>query len=324
MYKDPLDQIGKALGIAQSIYGIKTAYEQGKLRDIQAEREKRSMASDEVGLSQKQLAFEKDDLGFTLAKEGKILETEFNKDYYGMDDAEVSRFNKKFGDDVFLPKVKVKVFDPDKNETRTVTAVNKSTFEKAMESVQRMRELKAKTTSEKSADPVGKPTGSTFVAAGFADRISDANFTIAELEKKGFDRSETGTALRSSLTSKLGEFGEYFKDEDLKSYDQAKRNFVNAVLRRESGAAIADSEFLSADLQYFPVAGDTPKTIAQKRLNRLRAYESLKREADYGLTGVITPMAAGKSSIIPTQKPSYTGDKKPTDPQAFTDWYLNQ
>ena len=50
--------------------------------------------------------------------------------------------------------------------------------------------------------------------------------------------------------------------------EQAQRDFINAVLRRESGAAIADSEFANARQQYFPQPGDSPEVIAQKRKNR--------------------------------------------------------
>jgi hypothetical protein len=50
--------------------------------------------------------------------------------------------------------------------------------------------------------------------------------------------------------------------------NQAQRDFVNAVLRQESGAAIADTEFENAKKQYFPQPGDKPEVIAQKRRNR--------------------------------------------------------
>lgn len=60
--------------------------------------------------------------------------------------------------------------------------------------------------------------------------------------------------------------------------EQAQRDFINAVLRRESGAVIADSEFANAALQYFPQPGDSPDVIRQKKLNRERAAELLLME----------------------------------------------
>lgn len=60
--------------------------------------------------------------------------------------------------------------------------------------------------------------------------------------------------------------------------EQAQRDFINAVLRRESGAVIADSEFANAALQYFPQPGDSPDVVRQKKLNRQRAAELLLME----------------------------------------------
>lgn len=62
--------------------------------------------------------------------------------------------------------------------------------------------------------------------------------------------------------------GNYLTSPEFQKYDQAKRDFVNAVLRRESGAAISDSEFANAEKQYFPQPGDTKERIAEKQRNR--------------------------------------------------------
>lgn len=45
--------------------------------------------------------------------------------------------------------------------------------------------------------------------------------------------------------------GKNRKAPRFQQYEQAKTNFVNAVLRRESGAKISDEEFDSAEKQYF-------------------------------------------------------------------------
>jgi hypothetical protein len=57
--------------------------------------------------------------------------------------------------------------------------------------------------------------------------------------------------------------------------DQAQRNFINAILRKESGAAINQSEFDNARRQYFPQQGDSPQVLAQKRANRELAIKGL-------------------------------------------------
>ena len=60
---------------------------------------------------------------------------------------------------------------------------------------------------------------------------------------------------------------------------QARRDFINAVLRQESGAVISDQEFANAAKQYFPMPGDTPKLIEQKRRNRETAIKGFDNSA---------------------------------------------
>lgn len=63
---------------------------------------------------------------------------------------------------------------------------------------------------------------------------------------------------------------------------QAQRNFVNAVLRRESGAVISDEEFANAAQQYFPQPGDSPAVVAQKAQNRMTAIAGVRRASGPG------------------------------------------
>lgn len=60
--------------------------------------------------------------------------------------------------------------------------------------------------------------------------------------------------------------------------EQAQRDFINAVLRRESGAAIAESEFSNARKQYFAQPGDSGSVRQQKAQNRQLATRALMEE----------------------------------------------
>jgi hypothetical protein len=60
---------------------------------------------------------------------------------------------------------------------------------------------------------------------------------------------------------------------------QAQNNFVNAVLRQESGAAINSSEFENARKQYFPQPGDSQAVLDQKRQNRETVIKGFSRQA---------------------------------------------
>lgn len=64
--------------------------------------------------------------------------------------------------------------------------------------------------------------------------------------------------------------------ENEQKVEQAQRDFINAVLRQESGAVISPEEFNNARKQYFPQPGDSKAVIEQKARNRQRAIEGFK------------------------------------------------
>jgi len=70
-----------------------------------------------------------------------------------------------------------------------------------------------------------------------------------------------------------------FKEGVVKQQIQAEENFINAILRRESGAAISDAEYERAASQYFPQAGDTQEVLNQKRQNREAVLQNLVSSA---------------------------------------------
>lgn len=115
----------------------------------------------------------------------------------------------------------------------------------------------------------GKPlTAAQQTAFSYANRVKDSNIIIDEVGDQF-----TGTE------SYFGQYAPNFlKSAERQKFEQAQRNFVNAVLRRESGAAIAESEFDSAKIQYFPQPGDTEEVLAQKKANRDRTLSNMMRE----------------------------------------------
>ncbi len=108
-------------------------------------------------------------------------------------------------------------------------------------------------------------------ASSYANRMKQAETTLQEVEK-------VGTDVGQSALSRLP-MSEVATSEKYQKFDQAKRNFINATLRRESGATITPSEFENAEKQYFPVPGNSPAIIEQKRLNRLEAIRGIEHEA---------------------------------------------
>ena len=115
---------------------------------------------------------------------------------------------------------------------------------------------------------VPKLTEAQGKATGFFARANEANEILGQIEAEGTD-------LYNSLARNIPLAGNYLVSEEYQQYLQAKRNFINAILRQESGAAISASEFENAEQQYFPQPGDSPAVIEQKRRNRQTAAAAL-------------------------------------------------
>ncbi len=123
--------------------------------------------------------------------------------------------------------------------------------------------------------------------AGFYGRGVASQQILNDLEKQG-------TSLWNKAASGLPVVGNYMRSEEAQKYDQAKRDFVNAVLRRESGAVISPEEFANAEQQYFPQPGDGAEVIEQKRKNRETTILGLKVSSGQGAQFALPPQAGGQ------------------------------
>lgn len=122
-------------------------------------------------------------------------------------------------------------------------------------------------------------------AVTFASRMKNANDIINELSSSGVDKSSVGKKIVESVPFIGGGLGNIYNTtlpENVQKLDQAKRDWVNANLRNESGAAIGKDEFESADKQYFPQMGDKPEVIRQKAINRKLAEDGMRSQAGRG------------------------------------------
>ena len=113
-------------------------------------------------------------------------------------------------------------------------------------------------------------------AVGFYDRANKANALLNGLEQQG---TEVGARLIGNIPFGAGNFAQ---SSEYQQFEQAQRDFINAILRQESGAAIGKDEFVNAERQYFPQVGDKPEVIEQKRRNRETSANALRVQAGVG------------------------------------------
>jgi hypothetical protein len=91
--------------------------------------------------------------------------------------------------------------------------------------------------------------------------------------------TESGLQPGGALARGVPFAGNFLQTEDYQRFDRARRDFINSVLRLESGAAIGQEEFANAERQYFPMPGDKPGVIEDKRIARHIVTEAMKISA---------------------------------------------
>ena len=121
-------------------------------------------------------------------------------------------------------------------------------------------------------------------ATAFGLRAKEANSILEAMAKKGTLRGANieatpfiGESLGKMLPSVLG--GTSAAQQQV---NQAKSNFITAVLRKESGATILDSEFDREDKKYFPQVNDSDAVIKQKETARKLAIKAMEYQAGPG------------------------------------------
>lgn len=138
-----------------------------------------------------------------------------------------------------------------------------------------------------------KATADQNTYANYGRRLIQAEQDLNTLSQSGFDRTNPVMGLYNRLLPNMLQPG------TLQQQNQAERNFVNAVLRRESGAVINPSEFANAEKQYFPRSGDSKETLAQKARNRQTVIESFKN-----LSGPAWQNAGGNPDVPEASAPT--------------------
>lgn len=122
--------------------------------------------------------------------------------------------------------------------------------------------------------------------AGFADRLAQSS---------PFFDTVSPPSVTQGIKAGMPIAGNLLVSPESRQWYQNERNFINAVLRRESGAAISPSEFENARMQYIPQPGDDPTTKEMKRRNRETVMQGIARGAGpaYKLPSIPGAPAAG-------------------------------
>lgn len=117
-------------------------------------------------------------------------------------------------------------------------------------------------------------------ATMFGIRAVQMDKTLKDMEEKGFDPTGLGMAKDMATAGRIGT--NWMASAPGQQYVNAGKNFVAAVLRKESGATITDSEWASGTQLYVPMPGDNKAVLEQKKENRRLAISGMKTVAGPG------------------------------------------
>lgn len=116
--------------------------------------------------------------------------------------------------------------------------------------------------------PTGKTTGEQQTNFGFYQRAKQATENLAPLE-------DSIAKMTTSEQYQLQYAPNLLQSSSQQKYRQAQRQFTEARLRADSGAAVPDAEYQQDAQTYFAQPGDTPETLAQKRVARQQVLDAM-------------------------------------------------
>ena len=116
-------------------------------------------------------------------------------------------------------------------------------------------------------------------ALAYSERMRFDNKIMDQAEINGVNpRKDLIDGFIANYTQdKSFSIGNALLDEGFQSFKVAADNFIRAVLRKESGAAIAESEYIGAFRDYIPLLGDSPKVVKQKRALRQGITNTMRK-----------------------------------------------
>ena len=115
--------------------------------------------------------------------------------------------------------------------------------------------------------------GSQSVDAGFAQRMLFSEGLVRNVLAEGY-RPNPSDVFFDNVGKIIGSSG---LSADGQRFFHSSTNFIAALLRKESGAAISAEEYSNGLMQYFPRVGDTPEVIAEKQARRDSAISGMVR-----------------------------------------------
>jgi hypothetical protein len=218
------------------------------------------------------------DLGDRVAlmnKRGQVIrempKTRDGADWTPVKDADnrvVGRFNARTGQVENLP---APVGGGEDNKAPTVQRIKQPDGSEVAVQWDKNQRAFVPLNAPQGGNPVANPklTEQQSKDVGFANR---GEAILPRLERQ--DKALTDSL--SSLGGKVPIVGNYLKSDAYRQAEQTGRELLAVILRKDTGAAVTDSEMQMYSGMYLPQPGDDKATIEQKRSGRAKAIEGIR------------------------------------------------
>lgn len=162
------------------------------------------------------------------------------------------------------------------------------------------------------------PDGTTTVTQGGPGKLTEAQGKDIGFYTRGLQANQGLAGVESQLTdfvqqnagaAPLG-LGNYIRTPEFRQAKVEADNFLTALLRKDTGAAITDKEFELYGPMFLPIPGDDPATIGLKRQKRATALLALRS----GL-GTAEVIAAANEATLGLDRPDAAAQGLTGDPE---------
>lgn len=118
-------------------------------------------------------------------------------------------------------------------------------------------------------------------AFAYSERMRANNRVIDQMEVQGLvpENDILNELLVAWGSEDKTDFWNVIVDPEYQQFKSAADNFIRATLRKESGAAISESEYRGAFRDYIPRIGDSPGLVKQKRRLRIGVANVMRRQS---------------------------------------------
>ena len=118
-------------------------------------------------------------------------------------------------------------------------------------------------------------------AFAYSERMRANNRVIDQMEIQGLvpENDILNELLAAWGSEDKTDFWNVIVDPEYQQFKSAADNFIRATLRKESGAAISESEYRGAFRDYIPRIGDSPGLVKQKRRLRIGVANVMRRQS---------------------------------------------